>query len=69
MNILNPQVKLELNSGGKTLAFIEFNGRGSNYLNWFHKSRVFNTSWTDMKKNGRYNVFAIDKFVFYIHQL
>ncbi|XP_022321224.1 uncharacterized protein LOC111123273 isoform X1 [Crassostrea virginica] len=61
-NCLNIQkVKLELNSGGKTLAFIEFNGRGSNYLNWFHNSRISRTSWTDMKRNGRYNYFSIDK--------
>ena len=67
MNISYPQVKLELNSSGKTLAFIEFNGRGSNYLNWFHNSRISRTSWTDMKRNGRYNYFSIDKFVFFAH--
>ncbi|XP_061184335.1 uncharacterized protein LOC133192328 [Saccostrea echinata] len=55
------QVKLELSTRGKTVAYIEFNGRGSNYMNWFHNSRILKTSWTDMKKSGTYNFFSIDK--------
>lgn len=61
-NCLNiKKVKIELNTQGKTMAFIEFDGRGSNYLNWFHNSRIIKTSWTDMQKSGSYNFFSIDK--------
>nr|XP_034318179.1 uncharacterized protein LOC105337979 isoform X1 [Crassostrea gigas] len=61
-NCLNiKKVKIELNTEGKTVAFIEFDGRGSNSLNWFHNSRIIKTSWTDMQKSGSYNVFSIDK--------
>nr|XP_034299456.1 uncharacterized protein LOC105322914 [Crassostrea gigas] len=55
------KVKIELTIQGKTMAFIEFDGRGSNYLNWFHNSRIIKTSWTDMQKSGSYNFFSIDK--------
>lgn len=33
MYYLTLQVKIELNTQGKTMAFIDFDGRGSNYLN------------------------------------
>ncbi|XP_062583861.1 uncharacterized protein LOC134245606 [Saccostrea cucullata] len=59
LNVL--QVKFELSTRGRTVAFIEFDGRGSNYINWFHNSRILQTSWTDMKKSGSYNFFSIDK--------
>lgn len=55
------QVKIELNTQGKTMAFIEFDGRGSNSLNWFHNNRIIKTSWTDMQKSGSYNFFSMDK--------
>ncbi|XP_061184824.1 uncharacterized protein LOC133192833 [Saccostrea echinata] len=55
------KVKLALNSQGKTLAFLEFDGKGSNLMNWFQNSRILNSSWTDMNKHGSYNVFSIDK--------
>lgn len=61
-NCLNiKKIKIELNTQGETMAFIEFNGQNSDYLNWFHNSRIVNTSWTDMQKSGSYNFFSIDK--------
>lgn len=61
MYYLTLQVKIELNTQGKTMAFIEFDGRGSNYLNWFHNTRIIKTSWTDIQKSGSYYFFSIDK--------
>ncbi|XP_061184497.1 uncharacterized protein LOC133192520 [Saccostrea echinata] len=55
------KVRFELNTRGKTVAFIEFDGRGSNSMNWFDKSRILKTSWTDMHKSGSFNFFSIDK--------
>lgn len=55
------KVKLELNIQGDTVGFIEFDGRDSNYSNWFHNSRILNSSWTDMHKSQTYNVFAIEQ--------
>lgn len=55
------QVKFELNVQGDTVAFIEFDGRNSNYLNWFHNSRILKSSWNDMHKSQTYNFFSIDK--------
>mmetsp|Transcript_9482 Transcript_9482/g.17879 ORF Transcript_9482/g.17879 Transcript_9482/m.17879 type:complete len:237 (-) Transcript_9482:112-822(-) len=52
-------VRLELNSHGKTQAFVEFRGQGSTSLNWFHNSRISNTSWTDMHQKGSFNFFSI----------
>lgn len=54
------KVKFELNIKGETVAFVEFDGRGSNYLNWFNNDRILNSSWTDMHKGQTYNVFSID---------
>eukprot|EP00105_Crassostrea_gigas_P006256 XP_011420121.1 PREDICTED: uncharacterized protein LOC105322915 isoform X2 [Crassostrea gigas] len=54
------KVKFELNVQGDTVAFLEFDGRGSNYLNWFNNSRILNSSWTDLDKSETYNVFSID---------
>ncbi|XP_011414076.3 uncharacterized protein [Magallana gigas] len=55
------KVKFELKVRGKTVAFIEFDGRNSNYLNWFHNSRILKSSWNDMHKSQTYNFFSIDK--------
>ncbi|XP_052719648.1 uncharacterized protein LOC128191556 [Crassostrea angulata] len=55
------KVKLELNTRGNTVAFIEFDGKDSNYLNWFDNSRILSSSWTDVHKSQTYNVFSIDK--------
>ncbi|XP_062603616.1 uncharacterized protein LOC134265425 [Saccostrea cucullata] len=59
------KVRFELNTRGKTVAFIEFDGKGSNYLNWFDNGRILKTSWTDMHKGGSYNIFSIDKATSY----
>eukprot|EP00105_Crassostrea_gigas_P001780 XP_011414077.1 PREDICTED: uncharacterized protein LOC105318574 [Crassostrea gigas] len=62
------KVKFELNVQGDTVAFIEFDGRNSNFLNWFHNSRILNSSWTDVYKSQTYNFFSIDKETkFYRH--
>nr|XP_022321218.1 uncharacterized protein LOC111123269 isoform X3 [Crassostrea virginica] len=55
------KIKFELDTFGETVAFIEFDGRNTDDLNWFHNSRILNTSWTDMLKAGTFNVFSINK--------
>ena len=45
------------------MAFIEFDGRNTDDMNWFHNSRILNSSWTDMQKAGTFNVFSINKLV------
>uniref|UniRef100_K1PQQ3 Uncharacterized protein n=1 Tax=Magallana gigas TaxID=29159 RepID=K1PQQ3_MAGGI len=53
-------VKFELNVQGDTVAFIEFDGRNSNFLNWFHNSRILNSSWTDSNIRTIMESFAVD---------
>ncbi|XP_056000852.1 uncharacterized protein LOC125656393 isoform X1 [Ostrea edulis] len=61
-NCLNiKRVRMELNKESKTVAFIEFNGQGSNYMNWFHRGRVLKSSWIDLRRNGRFNFFSMKK--------
>ncbi|XP_078326307.1 uncharacterized protein LOC111123269 [Crassostrea virginica] len=54
-------VKFQLDTFGETVAFIEFDGRNTDDMNWFHNSRILNSSWTDMQKAGSFNVFSINK--------
>lgn len=51
------KVKFELNVQGETVAFIEFDGRDSNYLNWFNNSRILKSSMADIYKSQTYTFF------------
>ncbi|XP_048771877.2 uncharacterized protein LOC125677747 [Ostrea edulis] len=52
------KIRVVLGRNGKTLAFLEFDGSGSNKLNWFSKSRLLHSSWSDLK-TSRTNYFSI----------
>ncbi|XP_056014664.1 uncharacterized protein LOC130052771 [Ostrea edulis] len=52
------KIRVVLGGKGKTLAFLEFDGSGSNMLNWFSKSRLLESSWSDLK-SSRSNFFSI----------
>ncbi|XP_062618861.1 uncharacterized protein LOC134280468 [Saccostrea cucullata] len=55
------KVKVELFSKDKTVAFVEFDGKDSTYMNWFHNNRVLKSSWPDMRKGGQFNIFSLNK--------
>ncbi|XP_048769514.2 uncharacterized protein LOC125675764 [Ostrea edulis] len=52
------KIRVVLGGNGKTLAFLEFDGSGSNKLNWFSQSRLLYSSWSDLKTTGA-NIFLI----------
>ncbi|XP_061193477.1 uncharacterized protein LOC133201704 [Saccostrea echinata] len=45
---------------GKTLAFLEFDGSGSNKEDWFSKSRLLHSSWSDLKSSSHTNFFSMN---------
>ncbi|XP_056014675.1 uncharacterized protein LOC125677752 [Ostrea edulis] len=46
------KIRVELGGQGKVLAFLEFDGSGSNNKDWFSKSRLLNSSWSDLKTSS-----------------
>ncbi|XP_048769739.2 uncharacterized protein LOC125675913 isoform X2 [Ostrea edulis] len=52
------KIRVELGGQGKTLAFLEFDGSGSNDKDWFSKSRLLHSSWADLK-TAKTNHFSI----------
>ena len=42
------QVRVSMMKKGTEQAFIDFNGRGSDFDSWFSKDRVTNSTWTDL---------------------
>ncbi|XP_056014673.1 uncharacterized protein LOC130052772 [Ostrea edulis] len=53
------KIRVVLGGQGKTLAYLEFDGSGSSFINWFSKSRLLHSSWYDLKPNSRTNFFSI----------
>ncbi|KAK7480628.1 hypothetical protein BaRGS_00028100 [Batillaria attramentaria] len=51
-------VRLTLYENGVQQRFVEFDGSGSNFLNWFTQARVVNSDWTDIS-NETANFFSI----------
>nr|KAG5694818.1 hypothetical protein BaRGS_019195 [Batillaria attramentaria] len=51
-------VRLTLYENGVQQRFVEFDGSGSNLLNWFTQARVVNSDWTDIS-NETANFFSI----------
>ncbi|KAK7482378.1 hypothetical protein BaRGS_00026397, partial [Batillaria attramentaria] len=51
-------VKVTVYEHGKEMAYVEFNGRGSTYLDWFSPDRVVSSSWTDLLSEP-HNYFSI----------
>ncbi|XP_048756461.2 uncharacterized protein LOC130053627 [Ostrea edulis] len=47
-------VKIRVTFGGQgnIFAFLEFDGSGSDKLNWFSKSRLLHGSWSDLKTSN-----------------
>lgn len=58
------QIRVVLGGQGKTLAYLEFDGSGSSFINWFSKSRLLHSSWYDLKPNSRTNFFSIAGYVY-----
>ncbi|XP_056014668.1 uncharacterized protein LOC125677748 isoform X3 [Ostrea edulis] len=52
------KIRVELGGQGKLLAFLEFDGNGSNNEDWFSKSRLLNSSWSDLKTSST-NIFSL----------
>nr|KAG5692377.1 hypothetical protein BaRGS_007990 [Batillaria attramentaria] len=45
------------------MAYVEFNGRGSNYMNWFSRDRIISSSWTDLRTQPQ-NYFSIEGTIY-----
>ncbi|XP_056014669.1 uncharacterized protein LOC125677748 isoform X4 [Ostrea edulis] len=56
------KIRVELGGQGKTLAFLEFDGSGSNNKDWFSKSRLLHSSWSDLK-TANTNYFSIEGYL------
>lgn len=54
------KVKLAFFEHGKQVAYIIFNGRNSDSMNWFSKKRVLYSSWCDLHPDHDYNMFSIE---------
>ncbi|KAK3106273.1 hypothetical protein FSP39_016496 [Pinctada imbricata] len=52
-------VKVSLFKDGEEVAYIVFNAVGSTKDNWFHNTRILESSWCDVLTNGKYNIFSI----------
>lgn len=52
------QVKFALYFENREVAFIIFDGTGSDYINWFDKTRVIASSYSDLTSTGTYNYFS-----------
>ncbi|KAK7477234.1 hypothetical protein BaRGS_00031545, partial [Batillaria attramentaria] len=52
-------VRLSVYEHGREMAYVEFNGRGSNYMNWFSRDRIISSSWTDLRTQPQ-NYFSIE---------
>ncbi|XP_074657297.1 uncharacterized protein LOC141910503 [Tubulanus polymorphus] len=53
------KVKLSLYAGGHEVAFLQFDGTGSDTINWFSKSRLLSSTWTDLTPHSPTNFFSI----------
>ncbi|KAL5005486.1 hypothetical protein ScPMuIL_018942 [Solemya velum] len=58
-NLNITQVKIELHSGRRRVAYLVFDGTGSDYTNWFSKDRILESSWSDLSQNAVYNYFSL----------
>ena len=46
----NTQVKISLYKEGVEKAYIIFDGKGSNNIDWFDANRILQSSWTDIQE-------------------
>jgi hypothetical protein len=53
-------VKFAFYDVDKEVAYVIFNGKDSNIINWFDKSRVIDSSWQDLTSTSVYNRFSIE---------
>ncbi|XP_074661824.1 uncharacterized protein LOC141914504, partial [Tubulanus polymorphus] len=54
------KIKLSLYTAGHEVAFLEFDGAGSDAINWFSKSRLLSSTWTDLTSDSPTNYFSIE---------
>ncbi|XP_052811302.1 uncharacterized protein LOC128238970 isoform X2 [Mya arenaria] len=52
-------VKFALYKDNLETAYIVFNGDGSTNTNWFNKTRVLESSWSDLTPDATYNIFSV----------
>nr|KAG5692375.1 hypothetical protein BaRGS_007988 [Batillaria attramentaria] len=52
------RVRVSVYLHGLEKQYVEFNGRGSNYLNWFSRDRIISSSWHDLRTEPQ-NYFSI----------
>lgn len=52
-------VKFAFYDENKEVAYVIFNGKGSDLNNWFDKTRVLTSSWPDLTSDSSYNFFSI----------
>ncbi|XP_060079373.1 uncharacterized protein LOC132558784 [Ylistrum balloti] len=65
------EVKLELYKAGVRVVNIRFDGKGSNYIDWFGTNRLIDSGWKTMSKSRLFEHFSIYGFCwrkFYINQ-
>ena len=53
------KVKLAFFEYGKEVAYVIFDGRDSDMMNWFSKHRILFSSWCDLHPGYDYNYFSI----------
>lgn len=52
-------VKFALFEENREVVHVMFNGVGSDVINWFDKTRVVSSSWSDLTAQHSYNIFSI----------
>ncbi|XP_062577832.1 uncharacterized protein LOC134239686 [Saccostrea cucullata] len=60
LNII--KVRVVFGAQGNTVAFLEFDGSGSNKENWFSKERLLRSSWSDLNSNSVTNYFSMNGY-------
>lgn len=59
--LLNPSfVKLALYMQSMEVAYVVFDGQGSDQMDWFSRSRLVASSWSDLIAQNTYNFFSIE---------
>lgn len=53
------KVKISFFEFGNEVAYITFNGSGSDMTNWFSNDRLLSSSWCDLRSNSVFNYFTI----------
>lgn len=55
-------VKLALYKMNEEVAYMVFDARGSDYINWFNSSRVITSSWSDLSAEHSFHIFSVEGY-------